>query len=39
MKKKKPNYKLRRNIAKLIIALLILLPILLINLFIRVNLK
>ena len=31
MKKKKPNYKLRRNIAKLIIALLILLPILLIN--------
>ena len=31
MKKKKPNYKLRRNIAKVIIVLIILLPILLIN--------
>ena len=31
MKKKKPNYKLRRNVAKTIIVLLILLPIILIN--------
>lgn len=30
-KRKKPNYKLRRNIAKLIIVLLILIPILIIN--------
>ena len=31
MKRKKPNYKLRRNIAKVVIVLLILLPIILIN--------
>ena len=31
MKKRKPNYKLRRTVAKIIIALLILLPIFLIN--------
>ena len=31
MKKGKPNYKLRRTVAKIIIALLILLPIFLIN--------
>ncbi len=30
-KRKKPNYKLRRNVAKVIIALLIILPIILIN--------
>ena len=31
MKKKKPNYKLRRNVAKVVIVLIILLPIILIN--------
>ena len=31
MEKKKPNYKLRRNIAKIVIVLLILIPILIIN--------
>lgn len=31
MKKKKPNYKLRRNIAKIVIVLLVLIPIILIN--------
>lgn len=31
MKRKKPNYKLRRNVAKIIIVLIILLPIIIIN--------